>query len=185
MVPCKDGVVLMVLPHNCNTQLRCFQCCKCHAKWDSGDPSAAPATQNETEVLQVQRLPRKKWNWGAPSAAPATQNDTEVLQGLRLPRKRTRRPQYSIIVLRVLHLPRTSLEVLRVLLHLPRKMTLRCSECCTCHAQWDWAPPSATALAMQKQPAPIVLNRRRSVDDVVEMVCWWCCVVDVVFDDVL
>ena len=88
-------------------------------------PSAAPATQNEPEVLQVLHLPRKtSWRGskccachaktkrrpttlpqtsmeGAPSAAPATQNEPEVLQ----------------------------------VLHLPRKTSRRCSKCCACHAK--------------------------------------------------
>ena len=119
-------------------------------------------------------LAAQKGDGGAPSAAPATQNETDVLQVLRLPRKHSRRPQYSILaglprtsleVLHLLHLPqkmrlrcskcwacqanaagiysnysilaglpRTSLEVLHVL-HLPRKMRLRCSKCCACHAK--------------------------------------------------
>ena len=52
-----------------------------------------------------------------------------VLQVLQVLRKRSRRPRYSIIA----GLLRTSLEVLRVL-HLPRKVTLRCSKCCACQA---------------------------------------------------
>ena len=85
------------------------------ADLSGGAPRAAPARQNETEVLQVLRLPGK--------------NETEVLQVLRLPRRRSRRPQYSVVA----GLLRTSLEVLRVL-HLPRKMRLKCFKCCACHA---------------------------------------------------
>ena len=42
-----------------------------------GAPSAAPATQNEPEVFQVLRLPRKpgRKSGDVPSAAPATQNE--------------------------------------------------------------------------------------------------------------
>ena len=100
------------------------------ADLSAGAPCAAPATQNETEVLQVLRVPREK--------------ETEVLQVLRLPRKMRLRcskccachanaagvhSNYSILA----GLPRTSLEVLHVL-HLPQKMRLRCSKCCACHA---------------------------------------------------
>ena len=53
-----------------------------------------------------------------------------VLQVLHLPRK-TRRHQNGSSVAR---LPLTSLEVLQVQ-HLPCKMQLMCSKCCTCHAK--------------------------------------------------
>ena len=43
------------LPHK--TSLKLLQVA-CHAKRARGAPSAAPATQNEPEVLQVLRLPR-------------------------------------------------------------------------------------------------------------------------------
>ena len=62
---------------------RWSKCCTCHAKRAWGAPSAAPATQNEPEVLQVLHLPRKtslrcskccachaERAGGAPSAAP-------------------------------------------------------------------------------------------------------------------
>ena len=99
--------VLEVLPLPRKTNLRCSECCACHAKraWGAptqneaapiritrrqtsadpyeGAPNAAPATQKEPEVLQVQRLPREtnlrcsrrcacqaKRAWGVPSAAP-------------------------------------------------------------------------------------------------------------------
>ena len=78
---------------------------------------------------------------------------------LRLPRKRSRRPHYSIVA----GLPRTSLEVLRVL-HLPRKMRPRCSKCCACHAKWHWGAEGA-APATQTQPASTLLNRRRTSAD--------------------
>ena len=96
------------------------------ADLSAGAPCAAPATQNETEVLRVLHLPREK--------------ETEVLQVPRLPRKMRLRcskccachadaagvhSNYSILA----GLPRTSLEVLHVL-HLPQKMRLRCSKCC-------------------------------------------------------
>ena len=78
---------------------RCSKCCACYAKpggtqslqlsldFYEGASSAAPATQNEPEVLQVLRLPRKDLCEGASSAAPAAQNELEVLQVVRLPRK--------------------------------------------------------------------------------------------------
>ena len=62
------------------------------AELSGGAPSAAPATPNETEVLQVLHLPSKSSrstqsspdfrgpSGSAPSAAPATQNETEVLK---------------------------------------------------------------------------------------------------------
>ena len=77
-------------------------CRRTSADLYEGAPSDAPATQNEPEVLQVLRLPRKNeaapnvinrrrtsadLYKGAPGAAPATQNEPEVLQVLRLPRK--------------------------------------------------------------------------------------------------
>ena len=93
---------------------------------------AAPATQNETEVLQVlhhatrkQAAPivfNRRWtsadlSGGAPRAAPATQNDTEPAT------------QNETEMLQVLRLPP------KMRLSLPRKMRLRCSEICTCHAK--------------------------------------------------
>ena len=66
---------------------------------------------------------------GAPSAAPATQNDTEVLQ----------------------------------VLNLPHKLTLRCS--CTCRQNETEVLQVPTTPATQKQPASIVLNRRRTSAD--------------------
>ena len=59
------------------------------------------------------------------------------------------------------------MKVLQVL-HLPSKISLRCSKCCTCHAKWHWG---AASVAL--------------------MVLWWCvvdgvvsCVDAVVFDGV-
>ena len=136
--------------------LRCCKCCKCCAK--------APASI----VLTCRRTSAG----GAASAAPATQNDTEVLQVLRLPRKTSLRyskcctchakaagvhtthlsPDFRGPLWRcsegcTCHGKRAGmLQVLR----LPRKTSLRCSKCCTCHA---------------KQPASIVLACCRTSTD--------------------
>ena len=119
--------VLRVLHLPRKMRRRCSKCCACHA-----NAAGAHNTQSSPDFrgpfwrwLQVLHLPSKmslSLSGCAPRAAPATQNDTEVLQVLRLPLKRSRRPQYSIVA----RLPRTSLDVPRVL-HLPRKMRLRCS----------------------------------------------------------
>ena len=153
--------------------MRCFKCCASHAKRGSSysqfaslvagllptsrkvlevlrlprknEPaSAAPATQNEPEVLQVLRLlcktrrrpfaslvarfpPTSNYegapNAAPPSTAPATQNEPEVLQGLRLPRKTRQRPFASLVA----GLPPTSMKV--QVLRLPRKTSLKCSKC--------------------------------------------------------
>ena len=77
-------------------------------------PSAAPAAQNEPEVLQVLHLHANGGapsaalateNNGAPNAAPAaqnepdvlhaTQNEPEVLQVLRIPRKNEAAPKVN------------------------------------------------------------------------------------------
>ena len=142
------------------TSMNVSKCCACHTKRAWGAPGAAPATQNEPEVLRVLRLPRKTGPrpfaslvarlpptsmkvlhacharslkcskccachagraWSAPSAAPATQNEAVPIR----------------IICR-----RTSMNVLKVL-RLPHKPSLRCSECCTCHAKQAWGAPSA------------------------------------------
>ena len=134
------------------------------ADLSAGAPCAAPATQNETEVLRVLHLPRKK--------------ETEVLQVLRLPRKMRLRcskccachanaagvhSNYSILA----GLPRTSLEVLHVL-HLPQKMRLRCSKCCACHANAAGGHSNYSILA--GLPRTSVLIVLCCVDDDVSMV---------------
>ena len=113
-------------------------------------PSAAPAMQNDAEMVRVLHLPRKMRlrcteccsctqkqpasivlnhrrtfadvSRGAPSAAPATHNETEVIQVLHLPRKSSRRPYCTC------HAKAAGV-------HSICKMTLRCSKCCTCHAK--------------------------------------------------
>ena len=65
----------------------CKWCCV------DGAPSAVPATQNETEVLQVPDAAPAVQKQGTPSAAPATQNQPEFLQVLHLPRKTSQRPK--------------------------------------------------------------------------------------------
>ena len=97
-----------------------------HFAWQAEAPSAAPATQNETQVEKVLHLPGKMRHnctkcctchakqaassgrqnvhpcpREAPSAAPAMQNETQVEK----------------------------------VLHLPRKMRHKCTKCCTCHAK--------------------------------------------------
>ena len=112
-------------------------------------------------------------------AAPATQNELEMLQVLRVPRKTTRRPKSSLVaglpltsmkVLQVLHLPRkTNLRCSKCCAcHAKRAggapsaapatqkrrgaqshhsspdfrwPLWRCSKCCTCHAKRTWGAP--------------------------------------------
>ena len=50
-----------------------------------GALSAAPATQNEANMIQ-------KRSQKDPNVAPSTQNDADVLKVLHLPRKSSRRP---------------------------------------------------------------------------------------------
>ena len=109
------GLSLKEMPRN--TQLRCVQCCTCHAKRDFAAPSAATATQ--------------KRNRGASSAAPARKNEPEVLQVLHLRQRKTRRRPKASLVAR---LPPTSMKVLQVL-RLPRETSPRCSKCSACHAK--------------------------------------------------
>ena len=133
--------------------------------------SAAPAAQNEPEVLQVKRLPgktRRRPNAslvpGLPrtsvkvlqSATPATQNEPEVLQVMRLPRKTRRRPNASLVPA----LLRTSVKVLQVL-HPPRKPNLRCFKCCTCHAKRAGDAPSAAPATQNKSEVLQVLHLPR------------------------
>ena len=108
---CVDGVVAPVLRHHWSPV---------SADLHEGDPSAAPATQNKPEVLQVLRLPRKN------EPASQTKRRPKVLvAGL---------PPTSMKVLRLLRKTglRSEPEVLRAL-GLPRKSSLRCSKCCACH----------------------------------------------------
>ena len=115
------------------------------ADLSAGAPRAKPATQNETEVLRVQHLPRKmrlrcskccafdaKWGWGAPSAAPRHANAASV------------------------HSTQSSPDFCGPL--------WTCSACCTCHTKKDWRASSA-APATQTQPASTVLNPRRTSAD--------------------
>ena len=75
------------------TSRRCSKCCACHAeeampkvisRRTSTDlyeaaPSAAPATQNECEVLQVLRLPRK--NEAAPKVINCRRTSADLYEG--------------------------------------------------------------------------------------------------------
>ena len=92
-----------------------------------GALSAAPVTQNDTEVLQV--------------AAPATQNDTEVLRravhatqkqppSIVLNRRRTSADLSGAAPNAA---PATQKNEMLGVLHLPRKMRLKC--CSHCHAK--------------------------------------------------
>ena len=106
-----------------------------------------PATQNEAAPKSITRRQTSANLYeGAQSAAPATQNELEMLQVLRLPRKTRRRPKASSSL--VARFPPTSMKVLQVLalatqnepevlqvLRLPRKTSRRCSKCCGCHAK--------------------------------------------------
>ena len=167
---------------------RCSKCCPCHEKraWLApsaarpksitrrqtsadlyeGAPSAAHATQNEPEVLQVLRPPRKtkqrcskcctchaKQGWGAPSALPATQNEPDSLQVVPLPRK-TRRP----------HKHHSSPDF--------RRPPWRGSKRCTCHAKRAWGAPSAChakrAWLAPSAARPKSITRRQSSADIYE-----------------
>ena len=137
---------------------RCSKCCACHAKRTWGAPGAAPATQNEPEMLQVLRLPRKtRRRPKASLVAGLPPTSMKVLQVLRLPRKTRRRPKASLVA----RLLPTSMKVLQVLL-LPRKTNLRCSKCCACHAKW------AGDAATQNEAAPKSLTCCRTSADLYE-----------------
>ena len=114
------------------TSLRCSKCCACHATRAGGGPSAA--TQNEAAPKVITCRRSADLYEGAPSAAPAMENEPEVLQVLRLPRKkRAGGAQSTAPAMQNAGLPRTSLKVLQVLAC--HNTNLRCSKCCTCHAK--------------------------------------------------
>ena len=86
-----DGVVwmaLQVLHLLRKMSLRSSKCCTCHAYTQSSPDFRGPLRS----CSQCCTCHAKKWSWGAPSAAPATKNEAEVLQVLHLPRKSSRRP---------------------------------------------------------------------------------------------
>ena len=204
------------------------KCCTYQAKWDWGPPRAAPATQkwdwgppSAAPATQKQPAPIALWHWDAVSAAPATQNETEVLHCLaKKPAPiafNRRRTSADLSGGTPSAAPATQNET-EVLQKQPdahstesspdfRGPLLRYSECCTCHAKWDWGPPKAAGAhstqsspglrglvwrcsecctchakwdrgtpsaapamqneteVLQKQPAPIVLNRHRASAD--------------------
>ena len=130
--------VLEVLHLPRKTSLRCSKCCACHAQrgsTHSHHPSpdfrpaiAAPATQNEREVLQVLRLPLKtRRRPFASLVAGLLPTSIEKVNMLRLPRETRRRPFASPVPRLLL----TSVKVLEVL-RLPRKTSLRCSKIMLC-----------------------------------------------------
>ena len=103
-------------------------------RWWCVDVQMGMMIEQEPLKLPITVLNRRRTSAdlsaGAPRAKPATQNETEVLR----------------------------------VQHLPRKMRLRCSKCCACHAKWGWGAPSAEP-ATQTQPASTVLNPRRTSAD--------------------
>ena len=125
-----------------NTQLRCFQCCTRNAKRAWGAPSAAPAIENEPEMLQVLHLPRKtnlrcskcctchaKRAWCSKCCTCHTKAATSIVLTCR-------RTFADLSGGAASAAPATENEpgMLQVL-RLPRKTSRSCSKCCTCHAK--------------------------------------------------
>ena len=121
-------------------RLRCSKCCACYANaatvlnrrrtsvdLPGGAPRAAPATQKETKVLQVLHLPRKMTMRCSKCCATQTQPASTVLN-----RRRTSADLPGGAP-RAAPATQNETKVLQVL-HLPRKMRLRRSKCCACHA---------------------------------------------------
>ena len=164
--------VVQVLHLPRKTSLRCCKCCACHAKRGGGAPSA---TQNEAapKVINCRRASADLYD-GAPSAAPATQNEPEVLQVLHLPRKTGWRCSNCCACHAKRGGAQNNQlspgfggpEGFQVL-NLPRKTSLRCSKCCTCHTKRAGGAPSA-APATQSEAAPKVINCRRACADLYE-----------------
>ena len=132
-----DGVVWMVWA---------LKKCLAIRNWDAS--SAAPAMQNEPEVLKLLHVPRKtslrcskfcachaKWAGGAPSAAPATQKRGGAQKHHSSPD--FRRPLWSVKVLQVLRLP--------------RKTCPKCSKCCVCYAKRAWGCSKCCACHAKKR----------------------------------
>ena len=177
------------LPHKNEATPKVINCCRtsgrpvwrcssecCHAKRACGAPSAAPATQNG-QVLHC-HAKRAGWRcskcchakraWGAPckcctchakragcapSAAPAkvinccqtSETSVDLYEGAPSAASATQDEP----------------EVLQVL-HLPRKPSLRCSKCCSCHAKRAGGAPN---LPRKNPAAPKVFNCRRAFAD--------------------
>ena len=172
--------------------LRCSKRCACHAKraghakWGAqsnqlsrasadlyeGAPSAAPATQNELEVLQVLHLPRKtnlRCSKCCACRAKRTAQSNQSSRGFpKCCTCHTKRAwgapsaapaTQNEAAPKVINCRQASADLYKVLqvLHLPRKTSLRCSKCCG-------GAPSA-APATQNEAAPKVTNCSRASAD--------------------
>ena len=86
--------VLQVLHLPRKTSWRCSECCACHGK-RSGARSNQLSPDIRRPLWRCSKCCtcHAKRAWSAPSAAPATQNELEVLRVLHLPRKTKRRPK--------------------------------------------------------------------------------------------
>ena len=81
-------------PATQKTNLRCSKCCTCHANRSGAQSNqSSPAFGWPLRRCSKNCACHAKRAWDAPSAAPATQNEAEVLQVLRWPRKTKRRPK--------------------------------------------------------------------------------------------
>ena len=135
-LPPTSMMVLQVLLLPRKKNLRCSECCACHAKRAGDAPSAAPDAQYKaapksitrrqtsadlyegalsaapaTQKLRVLHLPctcHAKRAGGAPCAAHDTPNDLEMLQELCLPRKTRGRPKASLVARCACHAKRAS-----------------------------------------------------------------------------
>ena len=84
---------------------QCSKCCTCHAKWDWVPPSAAPAKQKQpASIVFNRRRTSADLSGGVPTAALATQNETEMLRVLHLPRKMRRRSSKCCTCHKYLHI---------------------------------------------------------------------------------
>ena len=126
------------------TSLGCSECCACHAKRGGAHSHhSSPDFCRPLCRCSMCCLPRKrslrcsrrcayhaKRASGALSAAPATQNDAAPI---RITRRRTSADLYEGVQSAA---PATQKEpqVLQAL-RIPRKTSLRCSECCACQAK--------------------------------------------------
>ena len=135
---------------------RCSNGCACHAKRTWSAPSAAPATQNKPEVLQVPRLPRKTTRrpksslgaWLPLTSMKVLQRKTNLrccachakqAGGAPSAAPATQNDAAPKVITRRL----TSADLYEgaprqnepKVLRLPRKTSRRCSKCCACHAK--------------------------------------------------
>ena len=159
--------VLHVLHLPQKMRLRCSKCCACHA-----NAAGVHSTQSSPDFrgplwrCSACCTCHAKRDWRASSAAPATQTQpasiviTQSSPDFRGPSLATQ----------------NETEVLQVL-RLPRKMRLRCSKCCTCHAN----AAGVHSIPSGRLPRTSVLKVLCCVDDDVLMVlCWWWCLDGVV-----